>query len=94
MLPFTHDALTALFHNYNTGIHPALGDDMRALLALLCLLKPENIGGWAISAILALFWMWTGGVFHMVYFTPLNFMGPVYGFSFLCRPSCFWRLGL
>ncbi|MBL1148077.1 MAG: hypothetical protein HND56_11710 [Pseudomonadota bacterium] len=95
MLPFTHDALTALFHNYNTGIHPAPWVMIcGALLALLCLLKPENIGGWAISAILALFWMWTGGVFHMVYFTPLNFMGPVYGFFFLMQAVLFLAVGV
>ncbi|TNE29916.1 MAG: hypothetical protein EP349_05985 [Alphaproteobacteria bacterium] len=94
MLPFTHDALVALFHSYNTGVQPAPWLMMcAALLALLCLFKPANIGGRAISAILALFWMWTGGVFHMMYFTPLNFMGPVYGFFFLMQAVLFLAVG-
>jgi len=95
MLPFSHDALTALFHSYNTAIHPAPWIMIcAALVALLCLVRPENIGGRAISAVLLLFWLWTGGVFHMVYFTPLNFLGPVYSFFFLVQAGLFLAVGV
>lgn len=95
MLPFSHDALTALFHSYNTAIHPAPWIMIcAALVALLCLVRPENIGGRAISAVLLLFWLWTGGVFHMVYFTPLNFLGPVYAAFFLMQAALFLVVGV
>lgn len=95
MLPFSHDALTALFHSYNSATYPAPWIMLcAALVALLCLVKPENIGGRAISAVLLLFWLWTGGVFHMMYFTPLNFLGPVYATVFLIQAALFLVVGV
>jgi len=95
MLPFSREAFFALFHSYNAAIYPVpLVMLLAALIAVLCLFKTKNIGGRAIAAILSLFWLWTGGVFHAVYFTPLNFLAPVYVVFFLLQACALLVVGV
>ena len=86
MLPYTAEALFALFDEYNRAIRPvpaiALFFSAAALtLAVRARMDRSRI----ILAILAAGWLWTGAVYHLAFFTGLNFAAPVYGAVFILQ---------
>ena len=86
MLPYTAEVLFALFDEYNQAIRPLQGVALflTAGVLMLALRSRENRSR-IIVAILAAGWFWTGVVFHLVYFTELNFAAPAYGIVFILQ---------
>ena len=86
MLPYTAKVLFALFDEYNQAIRPLQGVALflTAGVLMLALRSRENRSR-IIVAILAAGWFWTGVVFHLVYFTELNFAAPAYGIVFILQ---------
>ncbi len=86
MLPYTVEVLFALFDEYNKAIRPLQGVALflTAGVLMLALRSRENRSR-IIVAILAAGWLWTGVVFHLVYFTELNFAAPAYGIVFILQ---------
>lgn len=90
LIAFTPEVLFRLFDQYNAALWPlpllAFG---LALLAVLLAWKPRLLGGVgsdrAVAAILAVFWLWTGVVFHGLYFSGINFIAPVYALLFVAQ---------
>lgn len=92
MLPYTAEVLFALFDEYNLAIRPLQGVALflTASILMLALRSRENRSR-VIIAILAAGWIWTGAVFHLVYFRDLNFAAPAYGAIFILQGSLlFW----
>jgi hypothetical protein len=45
--------------------------------------------------VLAAGWAWTGAVFHLTYFAPLNFAAPIYGWLFILEAALVaWTMGV
>lgn len=86
MLPYTAEVLFALFDEYNQAIRPLQGVALflTAGILMLALRSRENRSR-IIVAILAAGWIWTGAVFHLVYFRGLNFAAPGYGAVFILQ---------
>ena len=86
MLPYTAEVLFALFDEYNQTIRTLQGVALflTAGVLMLALRSRENRSR-IIVAILAAGWFWTGVVFHLVYFTELNFAAPAYGIVFILQ---------
>ena len=81
-LPFTIEQFFGVFRLYNSTVWPA-----QVLLVLLAVLVIVFIAlrrpwsGAAVSAILALLWVWIGAAYHLAFFARIN---PVaYGFGAL-----------
>lgn len=81
-LPFTNEQFFGVFRLYNSTVWPA-----QVLLVLLAVLAIVFIAlrrpwsGAAVSAILALLWVWIGVAYHLAFFARIN---PVaYGFGAL-----------
>lgn len=81
-LPFTSEQFFGVFRLYNSTVWPA-----QVLLVLLAVLAIVFIAlrrpwsGAAVSAILALLWVWLGAAYHVAFFARIN---PVaYGFGAL-----------
>ncbi|MDI1269548.1 MAG: DUF6064 family protein [Polaromonas sp.] len=81
-LPFTNEQFFGVFRLYNSTVWPA-----QVLLVLLAVLAIVFIAlrrpwsGAAVSAILALLWIWLGAAYHLAFFARIN---PVaYGFGAL-----------
>ncbi|HQR99603.1 MULTISPECIES: DUF6064 family protein [unclassified Polaromonas] len=81
-LPFTIEQFFGVFRLYNSTVWPA-----QVLLVLLAVLAIVFIAlrrpwsGAAVSAILALLWVWLGAAYHLAFFARIN---PVaYGFGAL-----------
>ena len=86
MLPYTAEVWFALFDEYNRAIRPLQGVSLflTASILMLALRSRENRSR-IIVAILAAGWVWTGSVFHLVYFSEINFAAPVYGAVFILQ---------
>lgn len=84
MLPFTADVLFASFEQYNRALWPApILAFVLALATLLLTLRPVRGGDFAIAALLAVGWLWTGIGYHVMHHATLNFAAPLYGVFFV-----------
>lgn len=73
MLPFSREQFIAIFADYNAGVWPA---QVVAYLLGLCivvlLVRSFRDGGRILGASLAVMWIWTGIVYHGLYFSTIN----------------------
>jgi hypothetical protein len=79
-LPFTVDQFLGVFARYNEAVWPA--QVVLVALALVCVgLALRRLPGSdrAIAAILAFLWLWTGAVYHLLYFTTVNTAAYLFG---------------
>lgn len=72
--PFTGESYFSLFEAYNDAIWPAqIAAYLLGLLVVFLALRPMAAGGRIALAVLALFWLWNGIVYHLVFFLQINF---------------------
>lgn len=73
MLPFSADQFFEVFRVYNDAVWPAqvflVG---LALVALWFVARPSRCSDPCIAAILGVFWLWQGLVYHLIFFTTIN----------------------
>lgn len=73
MLPFTREQFITVFADYNAAVWPVqvvaygLGG-----LMVAAVLRPSPAGNRMVSAGLALMWIWTGVVYHGLFFSRVN----------------------
>ena len=73
MLPFTSEQFLALFANYNTAIWPLqIGVYLLGAVAVALLFSTRQGTDRVIVAILAAMWLWTGLVYHALFFSAIN----------------------
>lgn len=90
MLPFSADVFFRLFEQYNAAIWPAQVAAYGLGLLLVALALKQRPGGSRIVAGgLAVFWLWTGIVYHMAFFAKINFMAWAFGALFSCQGLLF-----
>jgi hypothetical protein len=84
MLPFTLEQFLDVFGRYNLAIWPlqvvayGLGG-----LALIAAWRPSDRSSRLVSAILAGFWLWTGLVYHGLFFSAINPAALLFGLLFV-----------
>lgn len=81
-LPFTVDQFFGVFEAYNSAIWPVqILLLLLAALAVIFIALRRSWSGVAVSAILAVLWIWIGAAYHLSFFARIN---PVaYGFGAL-----------
>jgi hypothetical protein len=81
-LPFTNEQFFGVFRLYNSTVWPAqVFLVLLAVLAIVFIALRRPWSGAAVSAILALLWVWLGVAYHLAFFARIN---PVaYGFGAL-----------
>ena len=81
-LPFTIEQFFGVFQAYNTAVWPAqMLLLLLAALAVIFIALRRPWSGVAVSAILAVLWIWLGAAYHLAFFARIN---PVaYGFGAL-----------
>lgn len=81
-LPFTVEQFFGVFRLYNNTVWPAqVFLVLLAVLAIIFIALRRPWSGVAVSAILALLWVWLGAAYHLAFFARIN---PVaYGFGTL-----------
>jgi hypothetical protein len=95
MLPFTREQFLAVFVGYNGSIWPAQAVAyLLALSALGMLFRPGPISDRLVSAILALFWTWTGVAYHGLFFSRINKAAYVFAALFVAQGVYFGVAGV
>lgn len=73
MLPFSREQFIAIFADYNAGVWPAqVVAYLLGLFIVVSLVRPFRDGGRILGAALAVMWIWTGIVYHGLYFSAIN----------------------
>jgi len=86
MLPYSAEALFALYGQYNLAIWPIqILFLVLALVGLVLVARPVPRSGWMIGVILALAWVWTGIAFHLQHFGSINFAAPLFAALFVLQ---------
>jgi hypothetical protein len=90
MLPFTEGQFLGVFAKYNAALWPAaFAAFLLGALAVYCLLRRPNASGRVISACLAAMWIWTGGAYHWIFFSPINSAAYLFGALFIIQGLAF-----
>lgn len=85
-LPFTVEQFLAVFARYNQTIWPLqVVAYVLGALALILACWPRSHGDRIVAGILALMWLWTGLVYHLVFFVQVNPAAMLFGAAFLCQ---------
>ncbi len=83
-IPFTVDQFFDVFETYNTAIWPAqIIDYFLGIGAVVLAFRENRVYGRIVSGILALFWIWMGIFYHMVYFSAINPVAMIFGAMFV-----------
>jgi Family of unknown function (DUF6064) len=83
-LPFSTEQFFEVFRAYHALLWPApLLLNALALVAVLLVFVRHRAAGAAISAILALLWIWSGAAYHLAFFTRINRLAWVFGGVFV-----------
>ena len=94
-MPFTSEQFFNVFVQYNLAIWP-----MQVVLTLLAILVlfltawKARYAQQGISAILALLWVWTGLVYHLIFFASINQLAYVFGGFVILQNILFFNVGV
>jgi hypothetical protein len=84
--PFTGETYFSLFEAYNDTIWPAqIVAYLLGIAVLVLALRPIVASGRIALAVLALFWLWNGLVYHLVFFLQINFAALPFGALFVLQ---------
>jgi len=84
MISFTADAFFRLVARYNADLWPAVAAGTVLALAVIVMAATGRGGGRPVAAILALLWLWTGGVFLGRYRPRCSFSRPASSPGLVC----------
>jgi hypothetical protein len=95
ILPFTTEQFLEVFEKYNLSVFPA--QIVLFILALtvtvITFVKFRSAGVFS-SAVLALFWIWMGAVYHIIFFSGINKPAYLFGVLFIFQGTLFIYEGI
>lgn len=72
-IPFTIDEFLGVFGEYNAAIWPAqVIGYLAGIISLVLIVKRWKYANQLTAYVLAIFWIWTGVFYHIVYFSGIN----------------------
>jgi hypothetical protein len=93
-IPFTVDQFFDIFGTYNSAIWPTqIVAYLVGVIVLVLALRENGLFSRIISAILALFWVWMGVAYHIVYFSRINPAAFIFGFLYVLQGVIFLGSG-
>lgn len=85
-IPFTIDEFLSVFEAYNSAIRPAqVVGYVLAAVALYLIIRKSKVSGLAMSLFLGLAWIWTGVIYHLVFFSTINQAAFLFGTLFILQ---------
>ncbi len=92
-LPFSHDAFLDVFGAYNTVFWPAAAllwlATAAVVLAWLVTRRVDGRTAFAVLAVLAAHWIWSGVAYHWVFFRAINPAAVVFAAAFVLEGAIF-----
>lgn len=85
-LPFTQEQFLHVFELYNLSLWPVQAAlNLIALAICALILAGVRKNGVYINVMLSFLWLWTGTVYHIIFFTSINGAAYVFGGLFLLQ---------
>jgi hypothetical protein len=93
--PFSVEQFLEVFANYNAAIWPAqiLACSLGIFAVLLAFARWKPSGK-LIAGVLTLFWLWTGLVYHILFFSAINRPAYIFGLLFIVQGALFLYFGV
>jgi hypothetical protein len=93
-MPFTTEQFFNVFAQYNQAVWPMqVILNLLAISALFLTIWKINYADRVVSAILAFLWIWTGLVYHLLFFTAINPLAYVFGGLVILQGVLFFIAG-
>jgi hypothetical protein len=94
-LPFTTEQLLAVFERYNQAIWPAQTVAyVLGLAAISLILRPCPYSDRIVNSILVSLWLWTGLVYHVLFFARINPIATLFGAAFIGQAAIWAFVGV
>lgn len=94
-MPFTTDQFLNIFKEYNTTIFPMqILFNILACFIIAMIFFRVHSRSRIINVILSFLWMWTGVVYHIMFFTSINNAAYVFGSLFIIQSLLLLFLGV
>jgi hypothetical protein len=93
-MPFTIDEFLGVFADYNQTIWPFQFAFYAAALVILYLIVKRKSDDKIISGLLAFFWIWTGTVYHIIFFAEINPAAYAFGAIYIIEGLLLIKVGI
>lgn len=94
-LPFSIDEFLNVFKVYNYAIWPSqLVAYLLGATVIICVFWKSSASDKIINAILGIFWLWIGVVYHILFFSSINNAALGFGALFIIQGLLFLGIGL
>jgi uncharacterized protein DUF6064 len=95
MLPFTVEQFLGVFARYNQAIWPLqVGAYLLGIAALALVWRRTSTADRFVAAVLGLFWVVNGALYHITYFREINPIAVAFGALFLVQAALFLWVGV
>ena len=95
MLPFTMEQFLGIFAAYNQAIWPAqIAAYALGAMAVAVLFRPGRSCDRIIATILAVMWLWTGALYHGLFFSEINKAAYAFAAVFIVQGLAFLWFGV
>jgi len=89
-MPFTQEQFFEVFQKYNTTVFPVqIIFFIAGLLSISLILTKSRIAGKVNSYFLVFMWLWTGIVYHIIFFSVINKAAIAFGALFILQSFFF-----
>jgi hypothetical protein len=93
-LPFTIDQFLEVFKQYNLTVWPfQIFLNLLAVTAVVFAFRKISSADRIISTVLGFLWLWTGIVYHLLFFTEINKPAYIFGMVFILQGMLFLYAG-
>lgn len=94
-MPFTSEQFFHIFEKYNVSVFPMqIVLVFMAVLTIWLTLKPKRFSNEFVSGLLGFLWIWTGLVYHLIFFTQINPAAYVFASLFVLQGALFLYEGI
>ena len=94
-IPFTTEQFLQIFQRYNRAIYPfQFALILVAIAAVFLAASRKPFAGKLISFLLGFFWLWTGIVYHLIFFTAISPPAYLFGTLFIIQGLLFLYEGV
>lgn len=94
-MPFTAEQFFQVFRDYNLSVWPMqVIMNLLAAFIIFSAIKKYKYGNAIISGILGFLWLWTGIIYHLIFFTSINKAAYIFGTMFIIQAILFLYYGI
>jgi hypothetical protein len=94
-IPFSLNQFLEVFAKYNNAVWPMqlVLNTFAGIIIFFCFSNRKNAGK-IVSSLLGFLWLWTGAIYHLVFFTSINKAAYLFGALFILQGLLFLQAGV